>query len=333
MASGNKERKSRGPVGEFLPARGLANGHLQTIWGPLFRRFPAPDWQREEITTPDGDFLSLYSSRARRDRPLVLLLHGLEGSRNSHYIRGFFQRISAEGWSAAALEFRGCGGRMNRRPRAYHSGDTGDIDHVVGELHRHHPSQPLFVVGFSLGGCALIKWLGERGTEAPITAAASVCPPFDLARGVHRLDTSLRGFYGRRFLRELLPKACRKLTQFPGLLDEARLARCRTIRGYDQLVTAPLHGFRGAMDYYERASCLPYVQAIRKPTLVLSSLDDPLIPTETIPRDLAERSPWVTQNLAEHGGHIGFIGPGGRYWAEDLVMDFLRRNATIPLHP
>lgn len=297
----------------------LPGGNLQTIWPALYSRRVAgkhPQYRRERWATPDGDFLDVdwlveSTSSARTGVPLLALFHGLEGSSRSHYAEAFADFAMEHGLSFAVPHFRGCGGELNRAPRAYHSGDYEEIAWILSRLRAQHQG-PVLVVGVSLGGNALMRWAGEAGGEAGrlADAVASVCSPIDLAAGSQAIG---RGFnrlvYTTMFLRSMKPKALAKLKQHPGLFDEARLMAARDLYEFDDIFTAPLHGFRNADDYYARASARPHLHRIRIPALVLNALNDPFVPASSLPAP-GEVGPFVTLWQPQEGGHVGF--PDGR---------------------
>lgn len=261
--------------------------------------------------------------------PLVIMLHGLEGSARSHYIVGLHHAFRAIGWSSAVMEFRSCGDEFNRGRRLYHSGETSDLDRAVGwALERS--ARRIYLVGFSLGGNVLAKWLGEKGETAPeaVRAAVVVSVPFDLAASAPYFERTLGGFYAWRFLRTLIPKALEKERQFPGSMDVEKIRRSRTFREFDTYATAALHGFRDAEDYWARSSSGPLLGRIRKPTLLLSALDDPFCPPESLPWAAASASPWLYPQFPPHGGHVGFVGGivpfRPQYWAEEHIVRFFR---------
>lgn len=320
----------------FRAAWWLPGRHFQTCWAPLFRRVsPVPTW-RERLTTPDGDFLDLHIQDGRADRPLVLLLHGLEGCHQSAYIQGMHHTFGNLGWAVATLEFRSCGGEINRAPRLYHSGETTDLTFAVRQLISGLPGVRLYVAGFSLGGNVLLKWLGEAPGAVPpqVRAAAAVCPPFDLPVAAAHLDGWPRRPYVYRFMRTLRQKGLAKAAQYPDRLDARAIRRARTFRDFDNVATAPLHGFRDADDYWARSSCGRYLEGIRRPTLLLAAQNDPLNPAHTLPHDVAEASPYLYPVFPERGGHVGFVGgPSPRrahYWAEEQIMRFFQAWETEP---
>jgi predicted alpha/beta-fold hydrolase len=315
---------------EFRPAWWCTNRHAQTIWGPLFRGARLA-FRRERMATEDGDFVDLdwVDGDAGPDAPLLLVLHGLEGSSRSHYALGLLAGARARGWRGVVLNFRSCSGEMNRLQRFYHSGDTGDLDAVVRRLVAGDPAARVGVVGVSIGGNVLLKWLGEQGAAAPapVAAAAAISVPYDLPACAAVLD---RGFaklvYTANFMRTMRRKVVEKARAYPGFVDVAAVRHARTFTVYDTLVTAPLFGFADASDYWRRASSRPYLGAIARPTLLLNARDDPFVPPHSLPKP-DELSPQVRLVVTPRGGHVGFVE--GRWpwrcdsWAERRALDFL----------
>jgi len=331
---GMREGRHRGPAAPragFRPAWWCRNAHLQTIWGPLFRRETVP-LRRERLATVDGDFVDLDwtdGDAPGAGTPRLLVLHGLEGSSRSHYVTGLLRVARGAGWRGIALNFRSCSGELNRLPRFYHSGETGDLAHVVRTLVDREPGVPLGAVGVSLGGNVLLKWLGEVGAAAPpeLVGAVGVSVPFDVAASARTLDRGFRRVvYGANFLRTMRRKVAAKARALPGFVDVAAARRARTFAAYDSVVTAPLNGFRDALDYWTRASSGPYLARIRRPTLVLASLDDPIVPAHALP-DADALPPAVRAEFVARGGHAGFVeGPWpwrARSWAERRAVEFL----------
>ncbi|MBI3792206.1 MAG: alpha/beta fold hydrolase [Gemmatimonadetes bacterium] len=281
---------------------------------------------------PDGDFLDVERLDAPARAPHLLILHGLEGTAASHYVRATFAEASARGWGATLMLFRGCSGTLNRARRLYHSGETTDIAHVVGRLVAEAPGRPLAVAGFSLGGNVTLKWLGEQGDGAPteLRGAAVVSVPFDLARGSRFLERGFAKVYTDSFLRSLLLKAEAKLAQFPDLpVDVAAARRARTLWAFDDAVTAPLHGFRDAGHYYAESSSLGYLARIRRPALLLSAVDDPFVPPSVLDdvRTIARDQSHLTCEFPANGGHVGFVGGAWPwrpfYFAERRLVQWL----------
>jgi predicted alpha/beta-fold hydrolase len=309
------------------------NGHLQTVWGPLLRQGPRA-LRRERVETPDGDFVDLDWLDGSARTPLLLVLHGLEGSVRSHYVAGLLNEAAARGWRGLVLNFRSCSGDLNRLPRFYHSGDTGDLHHVVEMLREREPDLRLGAVGISIGGNVLLKWLGEQEVEAPkqLVGAVAISVPFDLRASARVLDRGFaRAVYTANFLKTMKRKARDKAARYPGFVDLAAVGRARTFAQYDRVVTAPLHGFKDEIDYWTRASSGPYLARIRRPTLLISALDDPLVPTASLP-DPRTLPACVQTEFSPRGGHVGFLE--GRWpwrvrsWAERRAVEFLSSVLT-----
>jgi predicted alpha/beta-fold hydrolase len=303
----------------------LPGGNLQTIWAAkLARRHlgPPPAFTRERWATPDGDFIDVDHLQRAPDAPPpkqhLVLFHGLEGSSASQYAQAFATVARERGWAYSVPHFRGCSGELNLAPRAYHSGDFEEIGFMLQRL-RAQSAAPLLAVGISLGGNALLRWAQEAGDSAAATAAAvaSVSSPIDLAAAGHAID---RGFnwlvYSRMFLATMKPRALAKWQQHPGLFDREKLARARTLFEFDNIFTAPLHGFVDTPDYWGRASAKPQLARIRIPALVLNAQNDPFVPGQSLPTP-AQVGRHVTLWQPAHGGHVGFPhgAPPGRVLA------------------
>jgi predicted alpha/beta-fold hydrolase len=295
------------------------------------RRRPSLPTRAERWDTEDGDFLDLHRLDAPAGAPRLLILHGLEGTVRSHYAGGLFREARRRGWAADLLIFRSCGNEPNRALRFYHSGETTDLDAVVRRLIAADPSAPLLLVGVSLGGNVLLKWLGEQGDRLPeqVRGAAAISVPFDLARGSRFLDKGFSRFYQAHFLRSLRRKAVVKSAQFPRAIRPEIVHRARTLYQFDDLVTAPVHGFRDADDYYARSSSLHFLARVRTATLLLSARDDPFLPRAVLDevRDIARYNPWLHLEFVEHGGHVGFVSGmvpwRPFYYAEWRATEFL----------
>lgn len=317
----------------------LVGGHLQTIWAAkLARRTPAySTFRRERWTTPDQDFIDIdwldLPQRAGATRPLLVLFHGLEGSSRSHYVDAFAQMATRRGWSMALPHFRGCSGELNLRPRAYHSGDWQEIDWILQKMRAQHAG-PLLAVGISLGGNALMRWAGELGDAAVgrIEALASVCSPLDLVSSGLALGQGVnRWIYTPMFLQTMRPKAKAKWAQFPQLFDLARALRARTLYEFDDAFTAPIHGFDGVMDYWQRASAKPHMHKIAVPALALNARNDPFIPPASLPAS-NEVSAQVTLWQPNAGGHVGFATgtfPTNLQAMPESVADWLAQQAGL----
>jgi hypothetical protein len=315
----------------FRAAWWLPGPHLPTLWGRLARRPPRLTTVEERWRTPDDDWLVLHRVRGRADAPRLLILHGLEGSARSHYARGLLAGAQRRGWDATVLQFRSCGGVANAQPRFYHSGETADLAFVVDRLTNDAPGVPVVLAGVSLGGNVMLKWLGERPAALPreVRAAVAISVPYDLGRGARHIDRGFARMYQAHFLRSLRRKALEKLTRYPGLFDRAALAGARTLADFDDVVTAPVHGFAGADDYYTRCSAIRFLDGIRVPTLLLSAADDPFLPRDVLEaaRAIAAGNPALEAEFHPRGGHAGFVGGSVPwrpvYYAERRALDFL----------
>ena len=313
-AGSDQGSSDRGPT--YTAPWWLPGGHLQTIVAALL---PAPRiaWKRERWETPDGDFIDLDS--VGTDGPLIALFHGLEGSSSSPYARAIAAQALAMGWRCVVPHFRGCSGELNRLPRAYHSGDSEEIAWVLDLLSRKN--EKLLGCGISLGGNALLKYLGEQGNAASVQKAVAISAPLDLAAAGRNLDAGLsREIYTRIFLRTLKKKTFEKIRQQRISVDAPRLERARTFWEFDDTVTAPLHGFLGADDYWARSSSGPWLAGIRVPTLVLNARNDPFLPESALDA-LGEVPANVMLEFPRTGGHAGF--PGRNHWLARRVLEFL----------
>jgi uncharacterized protein len=314
----------------FEPAVGLRSAHAQTMYAHLFRPRAMPPVSRLRWELPDGDFVDVDVLReTRAGAPRVLVLHGLEGStRGSSYVATTLAHAAARGWGAVALNFRSCGGVENRLPRSYCAGAVEDPLWILRKM-RAEGNGPVYAVGFSLGANVLLRLMGDEGTDAPLDGAVAVSAPFDLARSAAALDDwrSLTTIYRLRFVAGLRQKAQRKAARHPGTFDVGRLGRSLSLRHFDEFVTAPLHGYSGAADYYARASAgADAVAAIRKPTLLISAADDPMVPEASFPAAEAAANPHVVAGLSPHGGHVGFVSGtvrNPRFWAEETAITWL----------
>ena len=318
----------------FRPAWWCRGPHGQTLAGALLRRrIRLPDLRREPWETPDGDFLEVDQLPGGADGPILVILHGLEGSSSTPQVRGFLAGANRRGWRALAVNFRSCGGRTNRLRRSYHGGDTADLHWILQRSVASHPHTTIFCLGLSLGGNVLLKYLGEQANAAlpAVKAAAAICAPFDLAASAAAFEADFwNRVYMRRLVRSLKRKTCAKLRSFPDLVDAQRLEKVRTIRDFDALVTAPANGFPSADAYWSASSCAPFLPLIRRPVLLINALDDPLVPAHTLPRAAVAANPQLAPLFPRHGGHLGFIA--GRFptrpvfWAEEAIFDFFTRT-------
>ncbi len=332
-------------MSSFLAPYWLRGGHAQTIYAALLAPRARVVYRRERWDTPDGDFIDIdwldersavsdqRSANSRSDEaPLVVLFHGLEGSSRSHYSLALMAALRSHGMRGVAVHFRGCSGELNRLPRAYHSGDAREIDWIMRRIRAQSANASLFAIGVSLGGNALLKWLGETGASARkvIDRAVAVSAPVDLTAAGEALEQGFNLIYTRRFLTTMKKKALGKLAHHPGLYDAARVRSAATLRAFDDLVTAPLHGYRNTDDYWTRASSKPGLRNIRVPTLMLNARNDPFLPASALPGP-GEVSGTVTLEQPEHGGHVGFVSgrfPGNLDWLPQRVLGFFGAHAS-----
>ncbi|HKK15169.1 MAG TPA: hydrolase, partial [Gammaproteobacteria bacterium] len=298
----------------------------QTIWPFIFPRGNKPALQRERLELPDTDFIDLAWT-PETGGPIVVLLHGLEGSVQSHYASGMMSTLSQRGWRAVMMHFRGCSGEHNRLARGYHSGDTGDFRFLLEQIRNRYPARRLAAVGYSLGGNVLLKYLGEEKKQTPLCSAVAVSVPFDLSSAADRLQQGFSRFYQRYLINKIRQRIKNKFRHRKDApFNIAELQKWRNFHLFDNFVTAPLHGFASSQEYYRLCSSRQFLKSITIPTLLLQAIDDPFLATDAIPagKELAEP---VTLELSNKGGHVGFIG--GRVpwrperWLEQRVPDYL----------
>ena len=310
----------------FKGAWWLPSPHLQTLWPVVFRKRPSVVLLPERVELDDGDFIDLVWSRFH-DRPVVLILHGLEGSANSHYVPGLIQQLEQNGYCPVLMHFRGCSGEPNRLIRSYHSGETGDMATVVDYIGTK-TGQPVYAaIGFSLGGNALLKWLGQSSSDNPLSRAIAVSVPFVLNDAAKRLEQGLSRLYQRHLLKSLRRSYLDKFEQVQSPLD-VDVSRLHSFRAFDDEVTAPLHGFNGVDHYYEESSSRQYLAGIKTATMIIHAIDDPFMFPDTPPVD-SEISDNVELVLTDKGGHVGFFAVRypwkSEYWHEKVIIDFLNK--------
>ncbi len=313
--------------GCFQPAWWCRGPHAQTLWARLARRLPDVALWRERLELPDGDFIDLDWTE-HDGGPIVIILHGLEGSSESPYARGLLRALQQRGWRGVVMHFRGCSGEPNRLPRSYHSGDIGDLAFFVDTLRRREPQTPLAVVGFSLGGNVLLKWLGKTGAVLPVRAAVAVSVPYVLSDAAARLQRGFSRLYQWQLLRSLRRTVAEKRRRMELPLKIRNLSALKSFRDFDEYVTAPLHGFDGANHYYTVSSSRQYLRGIATPTLLLHAGDDPFMTESAIPR-LDELSEFVSLEVSPRGGHVGFVSGAWpwqpRYWLDERIPAYLDR--------
>lgn len=307
----------------------LPNGHFQTIYPAKCIPKPVVPFRRERWQTPDGDFVDVDFVDGQPGAPFVVLFHGLEGSSDSHYCRALGAELVARGWSGAIPHFRGCSGEPNLAPRFYHSGDAQEADWMLRRL-RPLATGKFYACGVSLGGNVLLRWLGESQHSAEfVDAAVAVSAPLDLARGGEALGRGFNRVYQRMFLQTLKPKCAAKLRQFPGLFDLDAMHAAPDLYTFDNIVTAPLHGYRNVEDYWDRASAKHVLEDITVPTLVLNARNDPFLPGRYLPQAASSH---VVLDYPAEGGHVGFATgrlPGSLAWLPRRMIHFLERGLSI----
>jgi predicted alpha/beta-fold hydrolase len=312
----------------FRPYRApawLPGGHAQTIWPLLIKPHPLP-MRRERWETPDGDFIDIDFVDGPPTAPLLVMFHGLEGSSCSPYARAAARVCRTAGWRFALPHFRGCSGELNRRPRAYHSGDSAEIDWILRRLQMANDGNRVNAAGVSLGGNALLKWAGEQGPQAAmvVNGVAGICAPLDLAACGHHLARGFNRIYTRHFLNTMKVVSAARLKQFPGLFDEARMRAAANLWQFDDAVTGPVHGFAGADDYWALSSAKPWLKSVTVPTLAVNPRNDPFLPERHLPRH-DEVSPSVRLEQPAEGGHVGFVSgsfPGRLDWLPQRLLHF-----------
>lgn len=310
----------------FKPAWGLSNPHLQTLWATFFRSMPEVNLSSKRLELEDGDFIDLAITPLA-GKPIVIMMHGLEGSLKSPYVKPLIKQLDESGYGVCFMHFRGCSEELNRLPRSYHSGDSNDLHFVINYLKEEYHQSPFAVIGYSLGGNVLLKWLGELGADAPTTTAIAVSVPFQLEHAGDRLEKSFSRVYQKHLISICQKKYQQKFKTQPSPLGaELDVCKLDTFYTFDDQVTAPLHGFDSADDYYQQCSSRQFLKHIEKPTLVLHAKDDPFMWERTVP-DEDELSHSVVLELSDSGGHVGFVGGTHplniEYWVDKRIMEWL----------
>ncbi len=309
------------PNASFKNAWWAFNGHVHTVVSSQFLPVANVDCIRIEIPTPDNDFLELDVADGDSDKPIVAIFHGLEGSSERFYVRNLMAALYEEGISSVAMNFRGCGRRINDQPRFYHSGETNDYFTLFDWIQSQFPNRKILAVGFSLGGNALIKSLGEKGNYHPVHKAVAVSPPYDLKRGSINLQHGFNRVYELRFMRTLKKKLALKREQFPELPD----FNDSTLYDFDDQITAPVHGFKNAEHYYETCSSKRFLGDVQTPLLLIHSKEDTLTPLAYAPFSVIEGNGYIQSIFTERGGHVGFIS-SPRNWLNQTIVKWLMRN-------
>jgi len=310
---------------QFKPAWWLPGTHAQTLWPSLMRRPVKIELTTERLTLPDGDFIELAWTKGNSDK-IVIVLHGLEGSIDSSYARGMLAAINQQGWRGVFMHFRGCSGEHNLKDRSYHSGETGDFRFLVETLRERHTGATLSAVGYSLGGNALLKYLGEYKDDSQLKVATAVSVPYTLSNSAAKLEKGFSRLYQRHLLNRLVNKTLSKFQDRQAPVDIANINKLNTFKSFDHHITAPIHGFKSGDDYYEQSSSRQYLNKITTPTLLIHSKDDPFMSVDAIPSQ-DELSESVTLELSNHGGHVGFVNGNtpwnATYWLEQRIPEFL----------
>ncbi|MCB9800332.1 MAG: alpha/beta fold hydrolase [Candidatus Omnitrophica bacterium] len=307
---------------------------MHTIFAYFFRPAPKTPLTRRRIELEDGDFLDIDFLEGRQDAPLVIIVHGLEGSSDARYVRGFLSKLHALGWQAACMNMRGCSGEPNRLKVSYHSGKTEDLDPVVGYVLKNCTMKAVYMVGFSIGGNLVLKWLGEKGGDAEkiIQKAASVSAPYDLVKAAEVLDRGLnRQIYTRKLLFTLKRKTFAKARQFPGLINKWKVRWASTFRAFDREVTSKINGFKDEYDYWKQSGCIHVLDKIRVPSLLVHADNDSFYPGKFFPHTLVDSSKYLHALITPTGGHLGFVSGSWPWkmgmWMEDRVIEFLKPQA------
>ncbi len=322
-------------LSKFRPAWWLRNPHAQTLWAAKVQRTPSAVTHSERLTTPDNDFLDLAWTD-ENEGPLVVIFHGLTGSLNSHYVQSLMHNLNQNNIRAVLMHFRGCSGEPNKSRTSYHSGHTTDIAFTIDTLRSRYPHRPIAAAGFSLGGNALLKYLGKT-PDNPLQFALSVSPPLVLSEGANRMNKGFSKIYQRVLIKQMKAAVRAKHAKYPELgMDEFDLTSVKSFHEFDHLITAPLHGYESGPDYYQRASTLEDLINIKTPTHILWSRDDPFFTEKCIPSN-DQLSDCVDFELTTHGGHVAFLSGSipfcGQSWLTQRASELLRNNLAQPVCP
>lgn len=305
----------------------FSSGHVQTLFPPLFRPMADACYERERLETSDGDFVDLDWSRGEGSRSLVFIMHGLEGHSRRKYVLGMVKAARERGLDAVAMNFRGCSGEPNRKVSMYHSGWTRDLHEALLMIEALGRYNCVHLVGFSLGGNVILKYLGEDPSIIPefVRSAVAISVPCDLEDSARALARPQCAFYTRYLLDQLRKKIIEKGRLFPGALDLKGVETLRTFRQFDDRFTAPLHGFRDALDYWRRSSSRQYLVGIDRRTCIINAANDPFLGPRCYPAEEVRANDRLTLLTPPTGGHVGFVGSGrgGMYWSEWMAMRFL----------
>ena len=310
----------------------LRSGHWETIFPAIVRRVRDVNYQRERLELADGDFLDLDWIKSDHQK-LAILVHGLEGSTDRHYMKGMASYLSKNNYDILAMNCRSCSGEMNRHLRLYNHGETADLAAVIEHVNLHYSYQKLYLVGFSMGGSIILNYLGQRGKMVPATlkAAATFSVPTDLHGSVRILDTPKLSFYRKRFHRMLMDKIKQKALQFPEQIDINGIEKFDKWSDFDDRYSAPINGYQDANDFYTQGSANNFIAGIAIPTLLVNALNDPILTPSCFPKTLAKNNPYFYLEITARGGHVGFSWSGKKYaWSEWRTVDFFRGLGEIP---
>ena len=316
---------------EYKPAIIFRNKHLNTIYPTFFRKINNLTFQRERINTEDNDFIDIDWSKVS-SKKLIVLLHGLEGSSNGQYIKGMCRIFNKNNWDALAMNYRGCSGEINKTIRMYHGGATDDIEFLINYIEKDY--EEIALVGFSLGGNLLLKYLGDGKYKLnkKIKGAAAISVPCDLKSVMENLGRKKNLIYSKRFLKALKKKVMLKKMLLPNEISDEHLKYIKSLKDFDDKYTAPIHGFKDAYDYYEKCSCKKFLKDIKTPTLIINALDDPFLDKDCFPVDEVEINENLSLLMPKHGGHVGFSSLSEEdYWTEKKVLDFMEKTGKLEM--
>lgn len=307
------------------------NYHLSTIYASMLRKVPEISQSRERVELEDGDFIDIDWSFTNKEKSkkLVVILHGLEGNSQRPYIKGMAYKFLADGWDAAAVNLRGCSGEINRLYRSYNAGASDDLVNILNHILKNNIYSTISLIGFSLGGNLMLKYLGE-GNEIPreVNAAVAISTPCDLYRSLKRLEEPQNYLYSRRFVKKLKKQLHLRSSSFPDELSAKDITNCRSLYSIDELYTGRAHGFKNARDYYEKSSALNFIPGIRIPTLLINAKNDAFLSKNSSPEEMATGNPFFYLEMPKYGGHVGFIQKGDSTYTEDRALEFLKNNSN-----
>lgn len=315
----------------YSPPFIFRNYHLSTIYASMLRKVPPIRQSRERIELEDGDFIDIdwsFFETVPSDK-LVVILHGLEGNSQRPYVMGMVHKFLNAGWDAAAVNLRGCSGEINRLYRSYNAGASEDLKAVLDHVLRVKNYTTITLVGFSLGGNLMLKYLGEGNTiHKVIEAAVAISTPCDLYKSLKRLEEPQNFLYSRRFVNKLKKQLHLRGSKFPSNLSAREISECRSLYAIDELYTGKAHGFKNARDYYKRSSALNFIPYIGIPTLLINAKNDSFLSSNSSPVEMAKANRFFYLETPEYGGHVGFIQKKKSTYAEDRALEFISSNSS-----